>query len=57
MKNHKIPDTVDSVVLIENGKAYTKSAAALRIAKKLDGLWHLLFLLILIPRPIRDGIV
>lgn len=46
----------DSMVLIEQNKAYTKSAAALRIAKKLDGLWHLLFLFILIPRPIRDGI-
>ena len=53
---HSIPSDVDSLVLIENGKAFTKSSAALRIAKKLDGLWHLLFLLILIPRPIRNGV-
>lgn len=54
-KQYHIPDDVDSIVLIEKGKAYTKSSAALHIAKKLDGLWHLLFLFILIPRKIRDG--
>ena len=57
VKHHNIPAEVDSLVLIEKGKAFTKSSAALRIAKKLDGLWHLLFLFILIPRPIRDGVV
>ena len=55
VKQYDIPDDVDSLVLIENGKAYTKSSAALHIAKKLDGLWHLLFLFILVPRKIRDG--
>lgn len=51
-----IPEEVDSIVLIANKRAYTQSSAALHIAKKLDGLWHLLFLFILVPRPIRDGI-
>ena len=55
-KQYAIPEEVDSLVLIENGKAFTKSSAALRIAKKLDGLWHLLFLFILVPRKIRDGV-
>ncbi|MBE1553162.1 thiol-disulfide oxidoreductase DCC family protein [Sporosarcina limicola] len=54
-KKYKIPEDVDSLVLIENGRAYTKSSAALRIAKKLDGLWHLLFPFILVPRKIRDA--
>ncbi|MFD1929702.1 thiol-disulfide oxidoreductase DCC family protein [Sporosarcina siberiensis] len=54
VKEYSIPSDVDSLLLIENGKAFTKSSAALRIAKKLDGLWHLLFILILVPRPIRD---
>lgn len=53
-KQYGIAKEEDSVVLIENGKAYTQSSAALRIAKKLDGLWHLLFLLVLVPKPIRD---
>ncbi len=51
---YDIPVDIDSLVLIENGSVYTKSSAALRIAKKLDGLWNLLFLFTLIPRPIRD---
>lgn len=54
-KKYHIPAHVDSLVLIENGIVFTKSSAALRIAKKLDGLWHLLFIFILTPRPIRDG--
>lgn len=55
-KQYAIPAEVDSLVLIENGKAFTKSSAALRIAKKLDGLWHLFFVFILVPRKIRDGV-
>ncbi|MDW0116708.1 DCC1-like thiol-disulfide oxidoreductase family protein [Sporosarcina thermotolerans] len=56
VKQYRIPADVDSIVLIENERAYTKSSAALHIAKKLDGLWHLLFLFILVPRFIRDGV-
>lgn len=55
-KLFNIAETEDSIVLIEKQKAYTKSTAALHIAKKLDGLWHLLFLFILVPRPIRDSV-
>lgn len=54
VNKHAIPADVDSLVLIENDKAYVKSTAALRIAKKLDGLWHLLFIFILIPRVFRN---
>lgn len=43
----------DSMVLIEGGRCYTKSTAALRIARELSG-WKLLYPLILVPRPIRD---
>lgn len=45
---------VDSVVLIENGRAYVRSAAALRIAKKLGFPVALLYAFIIIPRPVRD---
>jgi len=54
IETYGIPKEVDSLVLIEKGKAYVKSSAALRIAKKLDGLWHLLFIFMLVPRKIRD---
>lgn len=45
---------VDSIILIENGKAYTKSSAALRIARRLKGGWPLLYALIIIPAFIRN---
>lgn len=44
----------ESIVLLENGKAYQGSTAALRIAKRLGGLWPLLYAFIIVPRPIRD---
>ncbi len=45
-----------SIVLLEGGKLWQKSSAALRIARRLSGLWPLLYLLILVPAPIRDFI-
>ena len=45
---------IDSVILVEDGKAYTHSTAALRIAKRLSGLWSLFYAFIIVPKPIRD---
>ena len=47
---------LDSIVLIENDSVYTKSSAALRIARKLSKLWPLFFVLLIIPSFIRDGV-
>lgn len=47
-------EKTDSVVLIEDGKAYTYSTAALKVAKKLDGLWSLFYAFIVVPKPLRD---
>ncbi len=44
----------DSVILIENEMAYSRSTAALKVAKKLNGPASLLYAFIIIPRPIRD---
>ena len=44
----------DSVVLIEDDEAYTHSSAALRISRKLPGLWPLLYGFIIVPKSIRD---
>ncbi|MEZ4840042.1 MAG: DCC1-like thiol-disulfide oxidoreductase family protein [Flavobacteriaceae bacterium] len=46
--------TLDTIVFVEKGNIYTKSTAALRISKYLDGLWKFAYVLIIIPRPIRD---
>lgn len=44
----------DSIVYIEDGKSYIKSAAALRIAKQLSGMWPAFFAFIIIPPPLRN---
>lgn len=44
----------DSIVLIERGVCYTRSAAALRIAKGLRFPWPLLYAFIAVPRGLRD---
>ena len=44
----------DSVIVIENDRAYTHSSAALRIAKQLDGVWSWTYAFIIVPKPIRD---
>jgi predicted DCC family thiol-disulfide oxidoreductase YuxK len=45
-----------TVILLENGTVYAKSTAALRIARKLDGLWPILYVLIIIPPFLRNFI-
>lgn len=48
------PNKVDSLVLIENNKAFIKSSAALRTLKYLKGLYPLGFGLLIIPKFIRN---
>jgi len=49
-------DTLDSFVLIEHGKLYTKSEAGLRVQKLLGGFHKLLYAFIVVPAPIRDAV-
>jgi len=53
-KAHGIPLELDSIALVQGGRAYVESAAVLRIAKELDGLWPALFSLVVLPKPLRD---
>jgi len=50
------PDELNSFILIDKGKAYTRSTGALMVAKKLNGLWPVLYSYIIIPAFIRDSI-
>jgi predicted DCC family thiol-disulfide oxidoreductase YuxK len=55
LARHQIdPLATDSIVLIENDQAYTKSTAALRIAKRLKGAYPLLYGAIIIPPFLRN---
>ncbi|HEY8688829.1 MAG TPA: thiol-disulfide oxidoreductase DCC family protein [Chitinophagaceae bacterium] len=50
------PDELNSFILIKNNKAYTRSSGALKVVKKLKGLWPLLYGFIIIPKFIRDEV-
>lgn len=59
LRTHGLPTPTDpdSVVLIAEGEAYTHSAAALGIMRRLGGTWGRLARLgQVVPRPIRDAI-
>ena len=46
----------DSVALIEGCTVYTRSSAALRVARRLRFPWPLIYGLIMVPRPLRDAV-
>ncbi|CAN5170829.1 thiol-disulfide oxidoreductase DCC family protein [soil metagenome] len=55
LDEYKINKTeTDSVVLIENGEAFVRTTAALRIAGKLGGAGSLFYGFIIVPEFIRD---
>jgi predicted DCC family thiol-disulfide oxidoreductase YuxK len=53
-ENHLPAMTLDSFILIENGKTFDRTSAALRIAKHLSGGWSLFYGFIIVPPFIRD---
>jgi len=55
-RQYAVPENIDSIVLIEDGRAFTHSSAGLRIARGLGGIWKAGYAGILIPRPIRDAL-
>lgn len=54
-KGNLSTDSMDTFVLIENGKYYTRSTAALRLAKGLKFPYPLLYVFIIIPKFIRNA--
>lgn len=54
---HGLPiNKMNSFILIENGKVFDRSTAALHVVKKLKGLWRFLYGFIIVPKFIRDAI-
>jgi len=49
-------DGGESIVLLENGRAFTQSTAALRIVVALGFPWTLAGALMIVPRPLRDWV-
>lgn len=54
LAEHGIGKDVDSVILIEDGKAYMHSTAGLRIVRKMSGIYSLCYVFIIVPAFIRD---
>ncbi|WP_226913053.1 thiol-disulfide oxidoreductase DCC family protein [Flavicella marina] len=53
------PETIratDSIILVTENNVYSKSTAALHIAKSLNGFWPISILFILIPNFFRDWV-
>ncbi len=46
----------DSIILVDDGRAYVKSTAALRIARGLRAPWPLAYGLMAVPRWLRDEV-
>ncbi|MEK4661569.1 thiol-disulfide oxidoreductase DCC family protein [Priestia sp. FSL H7-0729] len=55
-KGNLSTDSMDTFVLIENGKYYTRSTAALRLAKGLKFPYPLLYVFIVVPKFIRNAV-
>lgn len=47
---------LESMVLVADGRIHRKSTGALLVARRLDGAWPLLSLLLAVPRPLRDAV-
>lgn len=48
------PKNLQTVILLEQGRIYTRSTAALRIARKLSGGWKLMYGFVIVPSVVRD---
>jgi predicted DCC family thiol-disulfide oxidoreductase YuxK len=46
----------DSVVLVEDGRVWTRSTAALRVVRHLHRPWPIAYGFIVVPRPLRDWV-
>jgi predicted DCC family thiol-disulfide oxidoreductase YuxK len=56
LQQYQLPyNGFNSFVLIQNGKAYTKSTGALKVAGQINGWWKLLYGFIILPKFIRDA--
>jgi predicted DCC family thiol-disulfide oxidoreductase YuxK len=54
LKHGLDPSDVNTFLVIEDDLAFTRSDAALRIARRLRLPWRLLVVLALVPRPLRN---
>ena len=56
LENNLDTKDLNSFIFLDQGKLYQKSTAALKMYKSIGSFWQLLYILIIVPRPIRDWI-
>lgn len=54
IENLQIKTEIDSIVLVEGDQYYIESSAALKVVKRLKGLWKFFYLFWIVPSPIRN---
>lgn len=55
-RRHGLAEDLRTAAFIEDGRLYTRSAAALKALAALGGLWRLAGALWLVPSPLRDAV-
>ncbi|MBK7939031.1 MAG: thiol-disulfide oxidoreductase DCC family protein [Lewinellaceae bacterium] len=50
------PENFDSVVLFDGDRVFTRSDAALEIARRMGGFWSWLAVFRVVPRPLRNAV-
>lgn len=50
------PQSMDTFIMLESGRAYIRSNAALGVLRRMGGWRSLFYGLIVIPRPLRDAV-
>ncbi len=57
LRKYGAPADLSTLVLVEGDRYYTRSTAALRIARRLSGLWPIAYyLFLLVPVPLRNAV-
>lgn len=57
LRRHDVPETADTMILVQDGRAYLRSAAALHVARGLRWPWSWLGALgFVVPRALRDAV-
>jgi predicted DCC family thiol-disulfide oxidoreductase YuxK len=57
LNGFKLPNVdFDSFVYIRDGKVFQRSSAALHVLNDLGGLWKIMYVFIIVPRPLRDWV-
>jgi predicted DCC family thiol-disulfide oxidoreductase YuxK len=57
LRQYNLPlDEMNSFVFIEDGKAYVRSTASLKVCRYLGALWPLCYVFIIVPPFIRDAV-